>query len=221
MFILNVYSRDCVSGFPRHIGTTVGAIRRPYFPFVSFFFSTTIAYSIQLLHWKYFQEFTFLCRHFSSNIRAKRKKSNSEVRKINSLPDSQLALVVLLNWSMPVSMVNVHYSHWNLLSAANERGKEKKREKIEFYVFAYRISKCTEINCIFFSLVALIPNSISHIYYSPLMHWFSMNSPVPILKRFVVFPLFSVEWFLYHLIVSVHKTLEYLLDEKRNKIDMK
>lgn len=151
MFILNVYSRDCVSGFPRHIGTTVGAIRRPYFPFVSFFFSTTIAYSIQLLHWKYFQEFTFLCRHFSSNIRAKRKKLNSEVRKINSLPDSQLALVVLLNWSMPVSMVNVHYSHWNLLSAANERGKEKKREKIEFYVFAYRISKCTEINCIFFS----------------------------------------------------------------------
>lgn len=151
MFTLNVYLRDCVSGFPRHIGTTVGAIRRSYFPFVSFFFEITIAYSIQLLHWNTFRNSHFFAVSFFFQYQRENwKKLKSKVRKINSLPDSQLTLVVLLNWSMPVSMVNVHYSHWNLLSAANERGKEReKNRKKEF--LAYRIPKWTEINCIFFS----------------------------------------------------------------------
>lgn len=54
-------------------------------------------------------------------------------------------------------------------------------------------------------------NILFIIYYSPLLHWFSTNSPAPISRQFEGFQLFSVEWFLYHLTMSVRKTLEYLL----------
>lgn len=62
-----------------------------------------------------------------------------------------------------------------------------------------RINQCT-VNGIFWC-------------YSPLMRLFSMNFPVPILKRFEVFRPFSVEWFLYRPIMSIHKTPGYLLIE--------
>lgn len=54
-------------------------------------------------------------------------------------------------------------------------------------------------------------------YHLLLTHWFSMNFLVPILRRFAVFQLFSVEWFSFHPIMLARKTLGYLIDAKAKK----
>lgn len=122
-------------------------------------------------------------------MKGKMKKS-AKTKSINELPGSRPTLVAPLNWSMPVSMANVHY--WLLLFAA----MWKNYNKNEFNgIFRMEISS--------FILGELICSP-------PTMHWFSVNFPVPISRRFEVFRLFSVVWFLYRREVSAHKTLGYL-----------
>lgn len=51
--------------------------------------------------------------------------------------------------------------------------------------------------------------------FLPLMHWFSMNFLAPTLMQFEVFLLFSVEWFLCHLTMSIRRIPGYLFIGKR------
>lgn len=132
--------------------------------------------------------------------------------KFNLLPDSRRALVALSNLSTLVSMANGHCSHSNLSPDTKVYGKKLKRKHNEWNDCNSLVFVENEIESRCFVIHSTPQENILFIiYYSPLLHWFSTNSPAPISRQFEGFQLFSVEWFLYHLTMSVRKTLEYLL----------